>query len=33
MAALADWVGKSIADTARIILDIATDKVIRWSMI
>jgi len=28
MAALADWVGKSIADTARIILDIATDKVI-----
>jgi N-methylhydantoinase A len=28
MAALADWVGKSIEDTARTILDIATDKVI-----
>src|SRR6195256_3587228 len=28
MAALADWIGKSIEDTARTILDIATDKVI-----
>src|SRR6195256_5151270 len=28
MAALADWIGKSIEDTARTILDIATHKVI-----
>jgi len=33
MAALADWVGKSIEDIARTILDIATTRSSRWSTI